>query len=112
MALQYGESEGVQVTLGGPYGNVSPTSRISEITLNASDWKEATSPFSQAVVLDTISTASKVDLLPTAEQLLMLCSKNIALTTQNDGGKLTVYAIGGKPSATMTIQVCITEVTV
>lgn len=111
MALQYGNSSGTNVEVGGPYGSAAPNARISELIIKASAWKGAASPYYQTVLLENMSVNSKVDLLPSVDQVRALCAANIALTTENDSGVLTVYAIGAKPASDMTVQVSITEVT-
>ncbi len=61
----------------------------------------------------TITPYSKVDLQLNAEQLAMFYEKDIALVTENDGGTITVYCIGGGlPENDYTIQATVSEVLV
>ena len=89
-----------------------PSARISNVTLLASSWVGEDSPYSQVVTIDGITEYSKVDLLPSIEQLAIFHDKDLAFVTENDGGVVTVYALGDKPTNDYTIQVSITEVSV
>ena len=86
--------------------------RLAEIDLLASNWVGGNSLYSQAVVIDGITYYSKVDLLPSVEQLAIFYNKNVAFVTENEDGVVTVYAIGDKPANDYTMQVQITEVEV
>ena len=90
----------------------APVARLSEVTLLASAWVGANSPYSQVITLDGITEYSKVDLLPSVEQLAIFHHKDLAFVTENEDGVVTVYAIGDKPTNDYTIQVQITEVKV
>lgn len=107
MSQQYGSGAGVSVKMAGPFGGSGVSSKLKEITLRASGWKGAASPYSQVVAVEGISMNSKVDLHPSVAQLGTLCC---ILTTENNGGTVTVYAIGEKPTTDITIQVTLTEV--
>ena len=111
MALQYGSGGGVSVAMAGPFGSVGSPVRLGEISLPAEAWKNGTSPYFQTVSLAGISALSKVDLMPSPQQLEDFRLQELAFTTENDGGTLTVYAIGTKPNLDLTFQVTITEVT-
>lgn len=89
-----------------------PASRIGEVTLLASAWEGADNLYFQVVALDGITEYSKVDLLPSVEQLAIFYNKDVAFVTENEDGVVTVYAIGDKPLLDYTMQVQITEVTV
>ena len=84
--------------------------RVSTITLAANGWTGNTAPYSQVVEVNTATPATKVELNPTAAQIVSLQNDDIALMAQNDAGTITVYSFGGKPSASMTVQVTLTEV--
>lgn len=60
----------------------------------------------------TITSRSKVDLQPSAEQLTVFYEKSLAFVTENDNGVVTVYCIGQKPENDYTIQVTVSEVVV
>ena len=90
-------------------GNAS--SRLSSVTLLASAWKtDAENLYSQVVTISGITQYSKVDLLPSVEQLAIFHNKDVAFVTENENGVVTVFAIGDKPTNDYTMQVAITEV--
>ena len=88
------------------------STRLSTVTLLASAWTGSEGLYSQMVNIDGITDYSKVDLLPSVEQLAIFHNKDVAFVTENDASEVTVYAIGDKPTRDYTIQVSITEVTV
>lgn len=94
------------------YGSTGSAVNITEINLPASAWEGDASPYSQEVHIDGATVYSKVDLLPSAAQLEELRSVDLALTTENDDGVITVYAIGEKPLNDYTLQAAVTEVRV
>lgn len=89
-----------------------PISRISSVSLPASAWKGSDSLYYQVVTISGVTPYSKVDLLPSVEQLAIFYNKDVAFVTENDNGVVTVYAIGDKPLLDYTMQVQITEVVV
>ena len=68
--------------------------------------------YSQVVTIDGITENSKIDLLPSVEQLAIFHNKDVAFVTENEDGVVTVFAIGDKPLLDYTMQVQITEVLV
>lgn len=86
--------------------------KCTTITLSASAWTGDTNPYSQVITINGIDVNSKVDLQPTAYQIVEMQNNDIALMAENDNGVVTVYAIGGKPTVDYTMQALITEVTV
>lgn len=93
-------------------GGAVPHSKISEISLPASGWVGTESPYSQVVTLADVTENTQVDLTPSVEQLSIFHHKDLAFVTENEGGVVTVYAIGDKPANDYTIQVTMTEVVV
>jgi hypothetical protein len=89
-----------------------PVARLSSVSLPASKWTGSNSLYSQVVTIDGITPYSKVDLLPSVEQLAIFHNKDVAFVTENEDGVVTVYAIGDKPVLDYTMQVSITEVVV
>ena len=85
--------------------------KLSEINLPASAWVGEESPYSQVVTIDGVTENSKVDLQPSIEQLEIFYNKDIAFTTENNDGVVTVFVIGDKPANDYTIQATIMEVT-
>lgn len=88
------------------------TTVLSEITLLASAWVGKDNPYSQVVTIEDITEYTKVDLLPSVEQLAIFHDKDLAFVTENEDGVVTVYAIGEKPTNDYTMQVALTEVIV
>ena len=112
MAQQYGNSNGISVQMAGPFAGGSASAvKLTEISLPAANWKGAISPYSQVVAVEGVSVNSMVNLQPSVEQLEIFHDKDIAFSTENDGGVVTVYAIGDKPANDYIIQATIVEVT-
>ncbi len=88
------------------------TSKIGEVALLASAWEGDNSLYSQIVSIKDVTENSQVDITPSVEQLVVFYEKDLTFVTENDGGVVTVYAIGQKPENDYTIQVTITEVSV
>lgn len=86
------------------------TAKISEVTLLASAWEGEENLYSQVVAIEGVTENSQVDITPNVEQLVIFYEKDLTFVTENDGGVVTVYAIGQKPANDYTIQVTITEV--
>ena len=107
MALDYGTGGNIVVSMAGPFGGSGSSVKLTEIILPAANWKGAVSPYFQVVAVEDVSINSKVDLQPTVDQLH---GKVLAFTTENDGGVVTVYAIGDKPTEDYTIQATVMEV--
>lgn len=84
--------------------------RIATITLTTAGWTGSASPYSQAVEIATVTSATKIDLQPTVAQVVSLQNDDIALMAENTNGSVTIYSFGGKPSADMTMQVQLMEV--
>ena len=92
---------------------VGVSAKLSSVTLPASKWVTgADSLHSQVVIIPGITEYSKVDLLPSVEQLAIFHNKDVTFVTENEDGVVTVYAIGDKPLLDYTMQVSITEVVV
>lgn len=84
--------------------------RITTVTLPASGWTGSANPYSQVVAVNGVTANSKIDLQPTAQQIVSLQDADIALMAENNAGTVTFYALGGKPSVDYTMQVLLTEV--
>jgi hypothetical protein len=91
---------------------VTPTARIVDISIYADKWVGTESPYSQVVDVPGVTERSQVDLTPSVEQLSIFYNKDLAFVTENEGGIVTVYAIGQKPTNDYTMQATITEVNV
>lgn len=86
--------------------------KMTTITLPASSWAGDANPWSQVVTMNGVTANSKIDLQPTALQIVDMQNNDIALMAENDDGIVTVYAIGSKPTVDYTMQALITEVAI
>lgn len=110
MSLQYGNTANYTAEFSGPFSSmVGSTAKRVIISLPASGWKGAESPFSQSVTVEGISTNSKVDLTADSGQMEKLMQTIIYI--ENDDGAATAWAIGQKPAEDFTLTAFITEVT-
>ena len=114
MAQQYGMGGNLSVRLEGPFAGVSvgTGAKLTRVALSADGWKGAVSPYSQVVEVEGVSLSSMVNLQPSVEQLQLFHDLDLAFTTVNEDGIVTVYAIGEKPREDYTIQATIVEVIV
>lgn len=87
-----------------------PASKVASVTLLASAWEEGDGYHFQVVDVEGATAYSQVDLKPNAEQLAIFHEKDLAFVTENEGGVVTVFAIGDRPLNDYTMQVSITEV--
>lgn len=85
---------------------------IGEVTLLASAWEGKDNLYHQIVEIEGVSENSQVDLTPDVQQLAIFHNKDLAFVAENEGGTVTVYAIGQKPTNDYTMQVTITEVSI
>ena len=92
--------------------NPASSATISEVTLLASKWAGSDHLYSQVVHIDGVTENSQVDLTPSVEQLVVFYEKDLTFVTENDGGVVTVYAIGQKPTNDYVVQITVTEVIV
>lgn len=115
MANYYGSPVSLTAELSGPYGGSSSGSgggtvaKIVDISLASGSWKGANSPYSQTVTVSGVSANSVVDLAASASVLNTLWEMGTAISLENDGGTVTAYAIGQKPTKSLTLQAIITE---
>jgi hypothetical protein len=84
--------------------------RTVAVSLLASKWVETDGIYSQVVTIADTTPYSKVDLQPSVEQLTVFYEKDISFTTENEGGVITVYCVGQKPTSDYVMQATITEV--
>lgn len=103
------KSMSVQMGSGGGVTFSGSAVKLAEITLLAKDW-QGSNPWYQVVNIDGVTAKSLVDLQPSVEQLLIFHQKDLAFTTENDNGVVTVFAVGDKPTNDYTIQATIMEV--
>lgn len=85
--------------------------KIGFVDLLASAWERINDNlYSQIVNIDGVTENSQVDLTPDVEQLVIFYEKDLTFVSENDGGVVTIYAIGQKPMNDYNMQVTITEV--
>ena len=81
------------------------------VELLAANWvTESEELHSQVVSIDGVTENSKVNIEPSEGQLIIWREKDLAFTTKNSGGVVTVYAIGQRPENDYTVQVTLKEV--
>ena len=93
-------------------GGGADAPKLTSITTPASGWQGSSNPYYQVVACNGVNVNSKLDLQPTPTQIVELQDAEISLMATNTNGVVTVYAIGGKPTSDMTMDVLITEVVV
>ena len=86
------------------------TVRTSYVTLLADAWVGDSSPYTQVVSLEGVTENSQVAINLSLEQAERFRQKELAFIAENEGGVVTVGAIGQKPANDYTFQVTITEV--
>jgi hypothetical protein len=84
--------------------------RSSTVTLLASNWEGNNNLYSQEVVINTVTANSKIDLYPSAAQIIELKNAETALMIENNEGTIICWAIGNKPTNNLKISVLIQEV--
>ena len=91
-------------------GIVPVLPRIATVSLPVANWTGNSAPYSQVVSINTVTSATKIDLQPTVAQIVDLQNQDIALMAENSADTVTIYSFGGKPSSDMTMQVLLQEV--
>lgn len=84
--------------------------RVVTVDLPSSAWVGDASPYFQVVNIDGATPNSLVDLQPSVEQLAIFHEKDLAFSTVNEDGVVTVFAIGDRPQNDYAIQATVTEV--
>lgn len=85
------------------------------VTIYADKWIQATDDrWYQVVTVDNavITSNSKVDLQPSAEQIDVFHEKDLAFVTENEDGVVSVFCVGQVPTNDYTIQATVTEVVI
>lgn len=109
MAVSYGSANNFTAKFTGPYGGSTEAAKIVSLTIPASEWKEAVSPYTQAVTVNGVSANSTIDLAADSAALAVLSESRCVVYLENDGGNVTAVAVGGKPRADLTLQAIIRE---
>ena len=85
---------------------------VLPLTLTTSGWTGSSSPYKQTVTISGGTLKSKRDLqVDDAAAQQMLDDDTLLLRVDNDSGTFTATAIGGKPTADLTVQAVRSEVT-
>lgn len=84
--------------------------RIAEVAVFADKWEGETSPYRQIVTIPGVTIYTQVDVTPTAAQFELLRGKELAFVAENEGGVVTMKAIGQKPANDYVLQVTLHEV--
>lgn len=97
----------------GPKGDKGDSDvRLVTLSLPVAGWVGTASPYTQTVAIPDGTVSTRVDLYPDASQLALLQGESYdALVIQNNSGVFTAVSVGGKPSADLSFQACLTEVT-
>ena len=113
MALDYGTGGNYTVSMAGPFaGNGGSAVKLTEVTLLAANWKGGESPYYQVVEVEGVSVNSMVKLQLSEGQIEIIHDREVvSFTAVNDGGVVTVYAVGDKPQNDYIIQATVMEVT-
>jgi hypothetical protein len=84
--------------------------KSTTVSLLAANWVGDTIPYSQVININGVDVNSKIDLQPTAVQIVELQNEDVSFVVENDNGVVTVYALGGKPESDYSMQALISEV--
>lgn len=88
--------------------------RVHTDSITLSTTWSGSDPYTQTVTLSnyTVTSNSKVDIQPDSTAIAQLISDGVkGLYILNNAGTLTAYAVGAPTTASLTLQVTITEVT-
>ena len=112
MAMEFGSGGSFTVRMDGPFGSAGGggATKLATISAPVANWKGGESPFSQVIPMENISVNSKIDIQLSVDQMELFRNQDIAFTTENNEGVVTLYAIGDKPAADCVFQATITEV--
>lgn len=87
-----------------------PTDKLT-LTLAAASWTESASPYTQGVTITGGTATSQADIQADATAIQqMLDDGTNAIYIANNNGTFTAYAVGGKPTADLIIQVTVYDV--
>lgn len=103
------------VSTGDKYNWNNKANKIQKKSITLSTTWSGDDPYTQVVTISgyTVTANSKIDLQPDAATVNQLITDGVkALYIENNNSTLTAYAIGAAPTAAMTIQCTVAEVTV
>ena len=92
----------------GDTGETGPKGEKGDRGEKGDTWGK-TPPYAQKAAPAGLTAQTMVELRPTAEQLEALRQQGVrSLTAANEGGVLTIYALGAAPRTNLTLQVSLT----
>ena len=86
--------------------------KLMTVTIPVAGWSGNASPYNQVIAMNGVNVNSRLEMLPTPDQILMLQELEISLTITNNNGVVTVYSFYGKPESDMEMQILVTDVEV
>lgn len=89
----------------------TPAIKTATVTLPVASWTGSASPYSQTVTINGATANSRIDIDPDTTVMNGAMDGGYGLVFGNNAGTITAYAVGDKPTAAITVQVSITEVT-
>lgn len=89
---------------------VSAPVRAVTVSLPASGWEGSGSLYAQKAAVPDLTAGSQVNLTPTVAQMAAFCEKDCCFLTENDGGSLTVWLLGEKPTQDYVMKANVVEV--
>ena len=98
------------LTINGKKFQVKPVVPATSVTLRASAWQGSNGEYYQVVSVVGVTATTKVDLQLTDEQVIIFKDKRVTFLTENNGGVVTIKAIGDKLTNDYTLQATVTEV--
>lgn len=111
MALDYGTGGPISVSMEGPISGGGGTAlKFTNITILAENWKGGESPYYQVVEVAGVSVNSIVNLNPSVDEMARFHNQYIEFTVKNNGGIVTLYAIGDMPAADCVFQATLIDV--
>ena len=96
------------LTINGVTYTVAPL--ISDVTLRADAWDGSDGAYSQVVDIAGVTANCKVNLQLAPDQVLEFSDQDVYFTAENNGGVVTVHAIGDKPLKNYIFQATVTVV--
>lgn len=84
----------------------------ASLTLSPDMWELSENGIyhTQTVSIEGITKNSKVELLPTPDQIIRLMNDELTIFVGNENGVVTVYSVNGIPKDSITFDIRITEV--